>query len=239
MCFFILKKIYLNMRMYLKNKKNKKTIKKKYIFYIILFLILIILIILIKNFNYYYLNYGEEQSKKIVTQIITEAVDNNILKKIESNNLYNITKNKDEEIEMIDYNSYLINIILKDLNNNVTKNLSKIESDKDASFYIPAGSISQNPIFNDKGPKIPVKIKLIGSVITKLNTKILDYGINNSLIKLDINIEAKIKIILPVSNKDILITNTIPVSYKLIKGKIPSYYSDNLSGSDMYMFPVE
>ena len=117
------------------------------------------------------------------------------------------------------------------------KELAK-EEDKTNSvaFYIPMGSIFQNPVLNNRGPKIPVRMELVGSVITGINSKVKDYGINNSLIEIYVHVEVRERVILPVTAKDVTIVNDIPISYKLIKGKIPTYYSN--SGFS-YMMPVE
>ena len=225
------------MRMYLKN--NKKNFYKKRLIIVTVILVIFIYIcnILYKNLNYYYLNYSENEASKIITSTIYKSINEESLKELKNNDLYKIIKNKDGEIEMIDYSPYLINTFLRNTTNNLIINLSKEEKKYDnVSFYIPFGSIFQNPILNNKGPKIPVRMELIGSVITGIDSKIKDYGINNSLIEIYIHVEIKERVMLPSKAKDVTITNDIPISYRIIKGKIPSYYSN--SGFS-YMMPVE
>lgn len=227
------------MRMYL--KKKKKTFHKKNI-YIIIFILIIIIIYIIsnlsKNLNHYYLNYSENEASKIITNSILKSINEEVLRKLKNKELYTVIKNKDDEIEMIDYNSYQINMFLKEITNNVTKHLEKEENrSNNASFYIPLGSIFQNPLLNNRGPKIPVRMELVGSVITGVNSKITDYGINNSLIEIFVHIEVNERVILPVTAKDINITNDVPISYRIIKGKIPSYYSKG--GNSSYMMPID
>lgn len=53
-------------------------------------------------------------------------------------------------------------------------------------------------------------------------------------------IEIKQQIMLPLISKKIKIINDIPISYKVINGKIPEYYSGSLSkGSNIYSIPIE
>lgn len=224
------------MRMYL--NKNKKRRKKKITIYIISILIILIIIYtyLYKNLNYYYLNYSENEASRIIISTISEAIDDKILKITKEDNLYTFIRNKNGDIEMIDYNSYVMNTFLKDITNNIINALTEKEkSTNKTAFYIPMGSIFQNPILASRGPKIPVKMELIGSVITGIDSKIKEYGINNSLIEIYIHIEVKEKLILPVSEKEIKIVNDIPISYRIIKGQIPSYYGG--SGYS-YMTPI-
>lgn len=196
--------------------------------------------ILGKNLNHYYLEYSENEASRIITNSISEAVNERVLKQIKNESLYTVVRNKNDEIEMIDYNSYLINIFLRDVTNNVTKYLAEEEEkSNNASFYIPMGSIFQNPLLNNRGPKIPVRMELVGSVLTGVNSKVTNYGINNSLIEIFVHIEVNERVILPVTAKNITIVNDIPISYRIIKGKIPSYYSGTNSSSSMYMMPIE
>lgn len=227
------------MRMHLKDRKRKT--KKRYIIFII-FIIILLIVFAYKNTNQYYLDYSEKEASKIVNKSISDSINKEVLGIIKNKELYQIIRNKNDEIEMIDYDSYLINTFLKKVDDSVTKNLNKEEvKEGNVSFYINLGSIFQNPVINDKGPKIPVKMKMIGSSKTSVSTKVINYGINNSLIEMYVHIEVKERVLLPASSKDIKVTNDIPISYKLIKGKIPSYYSDNKysGGSEMYMMPVE
>lgn len=225
------------MRMYLKNNK-KIFFKRKIVIFIMIIVIFInIYLWLSKNLNNYYLNYSENEASVIITNAISKAIDEDILKKIKDNDLYTIIKNKDDEIEMIDYDSYLVNVFLRNVTNNIIKYLKQEENkDDNASFYIPMGSILQNPVLNGKGPKIPVKMELVGSVITGVKSNVKDYGINNSLIEIYVHVEVREKLILPVTAKEITIVNDLPISYKIIKGKIPNYYSNN---GFSYMMPVE
>lgn len=225
------------MRMYLKNNRKVFFRRRVFIIVILLFLIGYIYSFLYRNLNYYYLNYSENEASKIITNSISKAIDDKVLKEIDSNNLYNVVRNKNEEIEMIDYNSYLVNVFLRSVTNNIMKELSKEEKKaNEAAFYIPMGSVFQHPVLNNRGPKIPVRMELVGSVITGIDSKIKDYGINNSLVEIYVHIEIKERVILPVSAKDITIVNDIPISYKIIKGQIPSYYNGN---GVSYMMPIE
>ena len=67
---------------------------------------------------------------------------------------------------------------------------------------------------------------LIGSVFSKLSVDIKDYGINNALIKVNINIESEVKILLPFVSSVKKINVDVPVIMKVIEGNVPSYYFD-------------
>lgn len=228
------------MKMNLKNKK-KTFIYKKRIFIIIIILSLLIgTHQLIKNISYYYLNYSEKEVIKIIDTASGKGITDKILNEIKDKELYTVSKNSFGEIEMIDYNSYLVNLFLRDVSKNISDSLDEQENSKKIAFYVPLGSIFQNPILNNKGPKIPVRMEIIGSVFSNMNIKIKEYGINNCLIEMYVHIEIKEKVILPVLSKTIVVKNDIPVSYKIIKGVVPSYYGKSMEkSSDIYSSIVE
>ena len=75
---------------------------------------------------------------------------------------------------------------------------------------IPSGIISNNAILNNLGPKIPVRLSLSGELESYVSTNAENYGINNAIIKISVNIKVSEQIILPITTKKITIENTIP-----------------------------
>lgn len=196
--------------------------------------------ILSRNAGYYYLNYSIKEVRDIVNDAVAYGTNDDVLVTLKNKDLYHISKNSDDEIEIIDYDSYLVNVFLKDVTDNVSLYLDRYENNpSSASFYIPFGSFFRNPILNGKGPKIPVRMESIGSVTSNINVKITEYGINNCLIEMSIHIEVTEKIILPVMSDTIKIVNDYPVSYKVIRGKVPTYYGNSISkNSGLYSMPM-
>lgn len=227
--------------MHLKNKQ--KIVKRRMLIFLFLFLICFSYLFykISENISYYYLNYSIREARKIIDVSLSSAITDEILTSIKDKELYTISKNKDGDIEMIDYDSYLVNLFLKEISDNIATTLKKEEQNTDKiAFYIPAGSITQNPLFNSKGPKIPVKMEAIGSVLSSIKTTVTEYGINNCLIEMSVEVEVTEKVILPIITDTVTITNQFPISYKIIQGKIPTYYGDRIDkASSIYSIPLE
>lgn len=214
------------MRMKLKYRK-KINFKFKILVGLLVFFLLIFLFVLIFNkLSIYIIEYSKEETINYTSDIVNNSIDDNTLKLLDNDNLYQITRNQDNEIEMIDYNTYLANIILKNIVNNIENGMSSIENN--IAFYVPFGVIFNNFMFSNLGPNLPVRIKLISSVLSSIETKIKDYGINNSLIEISVNIELKERIMLPLMSDVITYNISIPISYKIVNGKIPTYYGGSI-----------
>ena len=98
-------------------------------------------------------------------------------------------------------------------------------------FEIPSGIVFNNVLLANIGPKVPVKLSLTGDILTNIHTKVTDYGINNAVVEVVINVEVYEQVILPFTTKRVTINTDIPIAVKLIQGEITSYYFNNLKTS--------
>lgn len=239
-------------KMRLRNKKKMIRIKKTSIILLVLIIICYSFIKITSNVSIFYLNYAKGELIKLTTTVINSSVSKETLEELDTSNLYIIHKNSDNEIEMVDYNSNMVNTFLDKVTNEIQDNLLKLEngnlnlnpnldSSSGVLFTIPFGTIFNNPILNNIGPDIPVRMNLVGSLLTNVNVKISEYGINNAFIEMVVFIEVKEQLLLPLLSEEVVITNEIPISYKLVNGKIPSYYGSNgiSKNSSIYSIPLE
>lgn len=120
------------------------------------------------------------------------------------------------------------------LNNNFDNKKLK----KGIIYEMPFGVIFNNSILTNISPKIPVKLNLIGSITSQIDTKITNYGINNALIEVYINLELDLRVILPFVSDKTTVKTSVPVAIKLIQGSVPEYYSNGLS-SPSISIPIE
>lgn len=217
-------------------KKSRGICFRKWVIVLpVLVFVCYVLGVISRNVSYYYLNYSEKKAKDVIDVAMESGLSSESLNILKDRDLYKVTRNSSNEIIMIDYDSYLVNLFLRDVSNNISNALRDEEGD--VSFYVPLGSVFKNPIINGKGPKIPVRMELLGSVTTNIETKVTEYGINNSLIEMSICVVVKEKVVLPVISNTIKVENSYPISYKVITGKVPVYYGKGISkSSGIYSF---
>ena len=175
-----------------------------------------------------YINYSESEIKRVVTTIINKSVS-----EIDFDNQLFII-NKDNNLVTLDYDPAIVNRIISNIGDKVYNNLKLIEKldnnilnkyniDK-SIFFIPSGIVFNSILLNNLGPRIPIRLELIGSVNPNLETKLTEYGINNSLIEVSIRINTSVKMILPFSSKELKIIVVVPLTVKIIQGEVPEYY---------------
>ena len=233
-----------NRKMRLKNQ-NYKLFKKEDLILAIIVLVIIVSYIMLKIFTIksekILLNYAENKSKELSLMLINNAIEKNIVSS-ELDDIIIIEKNESNEIISVDFDNQKIHTLTTQINNNIQKNLLKLENDKNneiiSQYYnnnkkiiyeVPMSVIYDVPVLTGLGPKIPFKLDVLGNVNSNMITNIKDYGINNSLIEISIEVNTEIQIILPFLSKNIITKNTIPLKTKIIQGKIPTYYGNTIT----------
>jgi len=187
--------------------------------------------------------YSTMIASKVTKYVVNAAYNDNDFE-MTSNNLYEILKGSDGDIKTIIYDTAEVNELLNIVTSNVYENFNKLESKdlkdlnireniliSDSGIFgngiileVPLGIVTNNYLLASLGPRIPVKISLTGEFESQLSTEVKEYGINNALISLNIDIRVTEQITMPFITEKIIIENQIPVTINLVNGKIPNYY---------------
>ena len=204
------------------------------------------------------MNYAISDSKKLALTIMENSVDDNIIKIISEEDIFMVSKNKDEEITDISFNPVVINKVLNETTKVVNNNLKRIEKGDISNItYInkedynikklkngviaelPIGIATNNSLLSNIGPKIPVKISMSGNVISNVFTKTRNYGINSLMVEVYAHIEVNETVMIPFYKKEVKVQNNIPIAIKIVQGKIPEYYNGLNKESSIFSIPID
>lgn len=214
-------------KMYLKKRKE---VNKKGILIITFILIVILSLIIIRILNTkalpFFKKYSKLETKKIISSLVNSSVTEYVKNNTNKDKILITTTDNNGNIKSIDFNTVEVNRILVGTSKIVEKNLRELEENKKTIFELPSGIVFGNSIMSNIMPKIPIKLELIGNIICYIKTDIKNYGINDALITIYIDVVAEEKILLPFSSTTTKIETNIPIVMKLIEGDIPSYYMD-------------
>lgn len=238
--------------MKLRYKKLNFSIKLRDRISIIIMLVCITILIIFKIINQKMMpilvNYAEIETERIAMAVINKS----ILKYTTNEGLEDLiitNTNENNEIVSVDFNAVNVNNILYSITNSIEQDLILLDKGKfdelnipisnvyeksDISgivYYIPFGVVTGASIIADIGPKIPVKNKIVGSVYSNIKTEVIEYGINNAMIKIYIEVEVNEQVILPFTSKKVNVKSELPVFIKLVQGKIPSVYGGILTAT--------
>lgn len=247
----------------MRKMKLKHKIKRSNIITIIIVLIIISVLLgfkyINKKINPLFIKVANNETKKIATLIINDAVSKQLTNNLTFDNLFNIKEDNKGNIVSVDFNSIIVNKVLTTTTSTAILNLKYLEEGKiellelpdsiivsydkkdlkkGIIYRIPTGIIFGNTLLANIGPKIPVKFSLMGNVTSNIDTKVTNYGINNAVIEVFVNLNVELMVVLPLVTDEIMVSSKIPVAMKLIQGIVPEYYANSLNTPTLSV-PIE
>ena len=225
----------------MKHFKSSKSIKINYSFLIAIVVFILGIII--------YFNISLKASPKLIdiasvklnnynNELIMKFITADVLTKNSLNNIIDLVKNNKDEIVAINYNMDLTYEILKNvsesleqgLNSNFSKYLNNETSSVENGIimYYPLGIASNNVFINNLGPKVPVKISFLTSLVTGIKTDVSNYGINNVKVAIYLNVDVTNNIIVPLVAKSVTGHYEVLLASKIVMGTVPSYMGNIL-----------
>lgn len=203
------------------------------------------------------LSIAQEECNKLSTVIINDSIKKEVSEGLTFDKLFIITY-ENGEIATIDFDSVIVNKALSNITSSVLTNLKYVEEGnieelsniddvfihynknklkKGIIYELPLSLVYKNTFLSNLSPKVPVRIQLIGTVNTNLKTKVTDYGINNALIEVYAEVEVSLQVILPFINEKQVTKSSVPIVFKMVKGKVPEYFSNGYNNSQ-FSIPV-
>lgn len=197
---------------------------------------------------------AKDECKKVADIIINDAVKKELDNGLTFDKLFIITYDNDK-ISTIDFDSIIVNRLLNNVSNNILIGLKNVENGnineldmlrtynmkklkKGIIYEIPLTYSYNNVFLSNLSPKIPVRIHPIGNINSSIRTEVTDYGINNALIEVYIDVEVNMQVVLPILSDSVSTKISIPVALKLIKGEVPTYFG-GASGGSNFTLPIE
>jgi len=238
------------MKMNVKRKRKNNFILKLIVIIIIAVICSFLLIgYFSKNVAPIFMVYAEDEIRRIITIVVNDSINNEFIEKLDNDNIFEIVRSDNGDIQLVDYNTKNVNVLLNEIALIIQENLKLLEdgeiadleiredilSDYDIDLLkkgivceIPFGAFSKSSLISNIGPKIPVKFNLLGDVSTGIDTVIKEYGINNAFLEIYIEVSVNIRVHLPFISDKIVVSDSMPISMKIIQGNIPEFYGGTI-----------
>ena len=211
------------------NRWRNKSRKTKKLFNLIFILIIAFTtaIIIIKAITPVFNNLCEERAKSMVT-IVSNEQATAVMKEYSYNNLFEIEKDNEGNVNMIKSNIFTINEITSEVAVKIQKEINENNND---NIGIPLGTFTGSKILSGRGPDINIKISIVGNVETDLKSEFIAKGVNQTLHRVYLQVNCNAVVLTPFQNIETKIENQVLLVENVIVGNIPeSYY--NFEGTD-------
>ncbi len=247
-------------RIYLKKARRKKSKFLLFVYILVFaFIISFILVFIMgRKLETVITGYATKETERIAMTILNDTIRKENF--VSASELYEIVRDSEGNIQLINFNSEKVNDILITINERATERLLALEhgDTSDLSLSgglkgvdltyledgvvcdIPLGVVLNNALLVNLTASIPMRFSFIGTVSSNLDTKVTSYGINNALVEINIDVTIMEQITLPHSTKKVPVTLSVNLVTELIQGDIPNYYLGSLNGKSASLStPIE
>ena len=198
---------------------------KKVIVYVFLFICILLVFFSVSFVNRYFSDrvsaYIQNKGVVYTQKYIQEAITNKVVEEIDIGSMYLITENADKKITNVLINTAQVNKILALVNESLESNITKLGEEE---IKLPISIILGETIFTKIGPDITLRILPIGKYECDVISNVSEYGINNSLFEIYINIKLNIETIIPLKRNQASVECKIPLVMQVVQGEVPRYY---------------
>lgn len=162
-----------------------------------------------------------QEVNAVAINAVNNAASTVITEDLAYEDLFDIQKNSDGEITLIQAKSIKINRIARDLALLTQHNLESVEENEIA---IALGTLTGITMLIGLGPDVKIKISPIGVANCDFVSEFVSAGINQTVHKIYINIDITILVALPIDDITVDTKAEILVCENLIIGQVPETY---------------
>ncbi len=174
-----------------------------------------------KNLKPTIVQIAETRAHVIATEAINTVLYEKVLADVNYNDLILVHKDSQQRITMMQANTIRISRIISQANLEIKECLKQLDDER---FQIPLGQTLGSQLLANYGPRINVNIVPIGTVDIKCLDEFQQAGINQVRHILYLDIEATVKIVVPLVTESVVVANKIPIAETVIVGEVPDTY---------------
>lgn len=174
---------------------------------------------------------------------------NNLVTKVLANIDYNrddlvrVTSDRDGNVSQVEYDTLKLNQILYASLDTIDDSLQAAQDGKkdpvtDRVFFhegivyeLPLGYLTHISMLSDMGPTLPIRMKILNHVNGEIKTISEPYGMNNTLLKIVLQVRIEAQAITVLNVNDISVVSEIPLVIQLVNGDIPNFAPFTASSS--------
>jgi sporulation protein YunB len=154
-----------------------------------------------------------------------QAINTAVLEKVASNvryaDLVQLEKDINNRIVFMQINMILVNKIKSDAQLHIQQSLKQLERHQ---FRIPFGQVFGTKLLASHGPAIKLNLMPVGVVNIDVVDSFAEAGINQTRHRIYLQVESKVKVIVPLLSSEIPVKTQIPIADAIIVGPVPHFY---------------
>lgn len=203
--------------------------------------------------------FAETKTTSVAQKAITVAVNKQLDAVADDTDFVNFEKDNNGNVTVVSVNTPNVNMMETQTTMKVQNFLTKIENGEMEEYLnsddidvdskqkgpfitkIPLGQATNNALFANLGPEVPVRFRVVGNVETDVVGNAKAVGINTVHLKLYVRIKVKVNVIIPFAAKPKTVTSELPIVDTLTPFDVPDYYgggNGNGNGNPAVTLPI-
>lgn len=165
---------------------------------------------------------------------VSKIINNAVLAEIERGGmdysaLVTLSTNNDGEVISVESNVMNINRLKTEVADRVEREIERLEA---VNIEIPIGTLLGIQLLHGKGFNVGMSVKPFGYATTAVISEFTDAGINQTLHRILIEINADVDAVIPGISTRVPISTTIVAAETVIVGRVPEAYTHVVTQSD-------
>lgn len=215
-------------------RKYKRKPILRYISLLCVLLILIALVLKVDDRLRFITNsYAENKGKILANTVINKTVSRYLDEhEIKYSDIIKISSTGEGRVTSVEFNT----VILTKLKSGIVAEVQKdINSSKAVMLEIPIGTVTGNQYLNNRGPKIDIEMQISSVVYSRISSRFMSAGINQTLHQITLDISADVHFIMPWYRSKGNYESEFMLAETIIVGDVPEAYTNVIEsvGSDM------
>lgn len=169
-------------------------------------------------------NYAHSKAKILSNSIINETVHNYLVEKnISYTDLLKINTNIDGAVTSVEFNTVEITKIKSGIISRIQNN---INAQNTVVMNIPTGTLTGNQFLNNRGPRIRIEMQISSAVYSKISSKFISAGINQTMHQITLSISSDVYFIMPWYRSSGSFETEFVLAETIIVGEVPDAYTN-------------
>lgn len=136
----------------------------------------------------------------------------------------------ESKVYLLSANSVQLNRLGADCANAAQQRITDLG---DQGLSVPLGTISGIPLLSGRGPKVVMRFTPAGAVKSSFGSEFISAGINQTLHRINLNLSATVRVILPGESHTLTVEVTAPIAENIIVGDVPNAYTNVANEEDL------
>lgn len=159
-----------------------------------------------------------------INSIITSTINEQVVSNLTSDCLMKVTYNDENEVVYAYIDTKKTNEILGVTSSAIIDLTNQFNEDGNKEIEIPVGYIFSSNVFFGNNIKVPISVSSIATYSVKINTNVEEYGINSSLVTVNLDYNFSFKAMIPLITDDVYVSNSVALVTTVLYGEVPNYF---------------